>query len=315
MQRVSLVILALALALPGCPAPTPTPTPVAPTVPGPPQPAAAAPIRYLVGGDSRGDVAHVLPWAFREARTRGVTAVLFLGDMEMSADLDEHFKAELPALGPIPFYPVLGNHETTQRAHAADVPRDERARALGVFRGRFLGPPQTQVKPAFDDRLTYALDLPGGVHFVALDNVSISGFGAEQLAWLGADLGRARADGKTRHIVVGMHKALAGSGVTKHAMDEDGPQAVADSAAALALFEASHVELIFASHFHGFAEYASHDIRSFITGGLGAPLDMTHGGGTAFHHFLVVEARGDAPLAVQVVRFEGAPAVAQEHEP
>jgi 3',5'-cyclic AMP phosphodiesterase CpdA len=310
MERVLLVILPLALALVGCPAPAPHP--IAPA--GSATHAEGAPVRYLVGGDSRGDAAHVLPWAFREARARAVTAVLFLGDMETTADLDDHFKAELPALGPIPFYPVLGNHETTRRAPAEDLPKEERTRALGVFRGRFLGPPRTDVAPAFDDKLTYALDLPGGVHFVALDNVSQSGFGADQLTWLGADLRRARADGRTKHILVGMHKALAGSGITRHAMDEDGPRAVADSEAALALFEEAHVEIIFASHFHGFAEYASHGIRSFITGGLGAPLDMKHGADTAFHHFLVVEAHGDAPLAVQVVRFDGAPAVAREHE-
>ena len=310
MERVSPGILALTLTLLACRAPTPTPTQASASAAAP----VAAPLRYFVGGDSRGDVAHVLPWAFHEARARGVTAVIFLGDMETSADLDEHFKAELPELGAIPFYPVLGNHETTRRALAADLPRESRVRALASFRARFLGTPRTKVSPAFDDKLTYALDLPGGVHFVALDNVSQSGFGAEQLAWLAADLGRAREGSKTRHLVIGMHKALAASGVTRHAMDEDGPQAVADSEAALSLFEKNQVELIFASHFHGFAEYASRGIRSFITGGLGAPLDTKHGG-AAFHHFIVLETRGDAPLAVQVVRFEGAPALAPEHEP
>lgn len=311
MQRVLPVILALtllALTLLACRSPAPTPTATATSA------STAAPVRYFVGGDSRGDVAHVLPWAFHEAKARGVGAVIFLGDMEVSADLDDHFKGALAELGPIPFYPVLGNHETTRRELTADLPREERARALGVFRGRFLGTPQTRVTSAFDDKLTYALDLPGDVHFVALDNVSQSGFGAEQLAWLAADLGRARAGGATKHLIIGMHKALAANGVTRHAMDEDGPQAVADSEAALALFEKSRVELIFASHFHGFAEHASRGIRSFITGGLGAPLDMKHGGGTAFHHFIVLEARGDAPLAVQVVRFEGPPAVAHEHD-
>jgi Calcineurin-like phosphoesterase len=284
----------------------------------PPGPA----IRYVVGGDSREDTAHVLPWALHETRTRGVAALIFLGDMESRPELDDHFRGELAELGPVPFLPVLGNHETVLRDHTTAAPRDDRVRALQAYGARFLGRPPTPVQSAFDDKLTYAVDLPGGVHFIALDNVSQPGFGADQLAWLAADLQRARADGRARHLVVGMHKALVGSGVTRHAMDEDGPAAAADSTAALALLEQNHVELIVASHFHGFAEYAQGGIRSFITGGLGAPLDVVHGKEPAFHHLLVVtvppEAAGapspPTPLAVEVIRFPGTPAIEREEE-
>jgi hypothetical protein len=286
-----------------------------PSLPAPPpaasQPAAAQPgsIRYVVGGDSRQDKAHVVPWAFGEAKARGVTGFVFLGDMELSADLDEHFRAELSALAPVPFYPVLGNHESVLREHGKDAPREDRVRAVSAFRGRFLGTAATPVQSAFDDKLVYSLDLPGGVHFVALDNVSQPGFGADQLAWLGKDLDAARADGKTRHIVVGVHKALIGSGVTTHAMEEDGPAAASDSAAALTLLEKARVELIVASHFHSFAQYTQHGIRSFITGGLGAPLDASPGREAPFHHFLLVGVPADGPLTVEVVRFNGTPAM------
>jgi hypothetical protein len=47
---------------------------------------------------------------------------------------------------------------------------------------------QTPASSAFADKLFYSVDLDGGVHFVALDNVSQVGFGAEQLAWLEGNL-------------------------------------------------------------------------------------------------------------------------------
>jgi hypothetical protein len=279
----------------------------------PPPPAAAeqASVRYIIGGDSRQDKAHVVPWAIREAKSRSVSGLLFLGDMELSADLDDHFHTECAALAPIPFYPVLGNHESVRRERGKDVPREDRVRALSAFGARFLGTANTPVKSVFDDKLAYSVDLPGGVHFVALDNVSQPGFGADQLAWLGKDLEGARAGGKARHIVVGMHKALVGSGVTHHAMEEDGPSAAADSAAALSLFDKARVELIVASHYHSLAEYAQHNIRSFITGGLGAPLDASLGKEPPFHHVLLVGVPAEGPLTVEVVRFPGPPSLAQ----
>lgn len=279
---------------------------------GPPAPAT---LRYFIGGDARDDSAHVLPWALHEARARGVAAVLFLGDMEHEARLDEQFDAELRQLAPTPFYPVLGNHEVTRRPLGAAAAPGEAARALSVFGARFLGTAQTPVKSAFPDKLVYAVDLPGGLHFVALDNVSQPGFGAEQLAWLAANLSRVRLDERgARHVVVGMHKALAGSNVTTHAMDEDGPAAVADSEAAFAILQKAGVELVVASHFHAFAEYTERGLHCFITGGLGAPLDAAHGADAAFHHFLVAELPPLGPMAVSVVRFPGAPSVAKGEE-
>jgi 3',5'-cyclic AMP phosphodiesterase CpdA len=337
MSTPSLLPLAaaFALALSSCRDAAPEAHPQAPVSMGetpipPAQPAAAptasaiaasplARIRYIVGGDSRQDVAHVVPWAFHEAKARDVAAFVFLGDMEIKPALDDHFRAALGDLAPIPFFPVLGNHECVKRALGADVPREDKVRALSAYRARFLGTPGTPVQSAFDDKLVYAVDLAGGVHFVALDNVTQPGFGKEQLAWLAADLERARKapGGAAAHVVIGMHKALAGSGITTHAMDEDGPGALADSAAALALFEQAHVEIIFASHFHSFAEYAQHGIRSFITGGMGAPLDVAPGDAGLehpFHHVLVVGVPASAPLTVEVLRFPGAPSVGVEDE-
>jgi hypothetical protein len=142
---------------------------------------------------------------------------------------------------------------------------------------------------------------------VALDNVTQNGFGSEQLAWLAKDLEHARNDTSVRFVVAGMHKPLAKNGVSTHGMDKDGAQALADSDAALALFVKHHVDLIVASHVHEFAHFSQSGIASYITGGLGAPLDHS-GPEHAFHHFLQLEV-GDA-LGVKVVRFDGKPTLA-----
>jgi 3',5'-cyclic AMP phosphodiesterase CpdA len=269
--------------------------------------------RYFIGGDARDDTAHVLPWALHEVRARSLTAMIFLGDMAHDARQDDAFAAELHKITPVAFYPVLGNHETVRRPPGAPAPPGEAARALAAFGARFLGTAETTVKSVFPDKLVYSADLPSYLHFIALDNVSQPGFGADQLAWLAADLARAPASG-TRHVVVGMHKALAGSNVTQHAMEDDGPAAVADSDAALALIQKAGVELVVASHFHAFAEYTQRGVHCFITGGLGAPLDAAHGADAAFHHFLVAEVPPEGPIAVSVVRFTGAPAMAKGEE-
>jgi hypothetical protein len=100
-------------------------------------------------------------------------------------------------------------------------------------------------------------------------------------------------------------------------MDEDGPAAEKDSDRALALFQERHVELVFASHIHGYAELVQGGVKCFITGGLGAPLAKSQALGR-FHHVLEVEApsssEGRAPLAVHLVKFDGEPNVGEEDE-
>lgn len=256
-------------------------------------------VRFIVGGDSRDDAAHVLPWAFHEAQARGASAFLFLGDMELTPQFDAHFRHELDALSGVPFYPVLGNHEVRVLG-AFDLGH---AVAERNFRSHFLESQKSPITSSLLGKVVYSVSLPGHVHFVALDNVSQSGFGKEQLAWLAADLEQARSDPNVRHIFVGMHKPLAHNGVSTHSMEEDGEGAVADSDAALDMFEHARVELILASHVHAFFRFYQRGIRSYITGGLGAPL--VHASAEhAFHHFLVVDVAGDK-VEVDVVRFDG----------
>jgi hypothetical protein len=287
------------LALAGC-ASTSEPHPVTGT-PGPY-------VRYIMGGDSRDDSAHVLPWAFREAQARGATAFFFLGDMELTPSLDEHFRQALPLLGPVAFYPALGNHEVKTFGFAS-FGHDAAERA---FRARFLDTPATPVHSSIANKVVYSVTLAGGVHFVALDNVSQSGFGADQIGWLGHDLELARANPEVRFIIVGMHKPPAKNPLWKHGMEEDGAGAAADSDAALALMVKFKVALLVSSHVHGFGRYEVEGMPVYISGGLGAPL--SHGGAIeSIHHFLQVDVVGDA-LKVTVVRFDGKPSETPEAE-
>jgi hypothetical protein len=291
----------LALTLLACGGAQPKPPPTV-SVPVP-----AGHVRIIVGGDSRDDAAHVLPWAFREAKARGASAFLFLGDMELTPSFDAHFRRELDDLAGVAFFPVLGNHEVrllgaiNVGGHAAQK----------SFRKHFLDNARTPVRSSLPDKITYSVNLPGRVHFVALDNVSQKGFGEDQLAWLERDLEEARSDPNVRHVFVGMHKPLAHNGVSTHGMDEDGDRGERDSQKALELFGHARVELILASHVHEFARFNQGGIRSYITGGLGAPL--VHASAEhAFHHFLVVDVAGDA-VDVDVVRFDGTPSITPDN--
>jgi hypothetical protein len=296
-----LALAALGLVLQACAAPAVVPPVVQPSAP---------PIgfRYLAGGDSRNDLSHVVEWAFAEAKARRATGFFFLGDMELTPELDGWFADKLPQLSTVRFFPVLGNHEVQEFGF---LPLGV-AGAEAAFRARFLGGVSGAPASVLPHRVAYSVDLPGGVHFVALDNVSARGFGADQLAWLAEDLARAHGRPTCRYLIVGMHKPLAGNGVSAHGMEHDGPRAVDDSNAALALFKDNGISLILMSHVHQFAKLEMGGIPAYITGGLGAPLDNV-GPARAFHHFLQIDA-SDAGLEVSVVKFAGPQRVAQERE-
>lgn len=270
-------------------------------------------IRLAIGGDSRNDQSHVLPWAFKESRKRGAKAFVFLGDMEITRLEDKLFAGQLSDLAGVPFYPVVGNHEV-EFLGAVRLPGGRHA--VKEFKKDFLTAPGIKLAPLAE--VIYTADLGGGVHFIALDNISrrAEGFGAEQLAWLAGDLKAASAAKKV--ILVGMHKPLAKNPVTKHAMDEGGAGAIGDSDAALALFKQYRVAMVFVSHSHMYASYNQEGVEMRLTGGLGAPLvkGLAEADG-GFHHFLLLDVQpGDdkSPLQVEVVKFQGTPTRDQEDE-
>jgi 3',5'-cyclic AMP phosphodiesterase CpdA len=263
---------------------------------------------YFVGGDSRGDEGGVVRWAFQQAKAVGARAFLFLGDMEWSFACDGHFrKQQVEYLSPIGFYPVLGNHEVDWfgfikgRVHGVDQTTD----AERLFQKNFLGTRDTPVRSTFGSRVVYSVDLDKGLHFIALDNVSGAGFGAEQLEWLERDLASARKDARTKHIVVGMHRPLADNCTGGHSMSEDGDPGRRDSQRALELFQGYGVSLIVASHVHNFAQFKQGGIQTYISGGLGAHLVSCQCGDCQkIHHFLQLDV-SESDIRASVVRFPG----------
>src|SRR5262249_40832574 len=129
-----------------------------------------------------------------------------------------------------------------------------------------------------------------------------------QREWLEGDLRAARATHQV--ILVGMHKPLANNPVTTHAMDEDGPAAVRDSEAVLALLQRFRVAMVFVSHSHMSAAYGRAGVPVGLPGGLGAPLvsGLSRAGG-GFHHFLLVDVplNTGTAIRVEVVRFPALP--------
>jgi hypothetical protein len=280
-----------------------------------PEQAPSGTIRLAIGGDSRDDRPGVVPWAFKEAGRRGAKAFIFLGDLELTPSEDDLFLRKLSDLGEVPFYPVMGNHEVESFGFLRRSDSKSRDR-VATFKRKFVKQPVNLAPLGYE--VAYGADLQGNVHFIALDNVSRrgEGFSPEQLAWLEGDLKAASAARKT--ILVGMHKGLANNPVTTHAMDEDGPAAIRDSEAALALFKKYQVAVVFVSHSHMYAAYNQDGIEVRLTGGLGAPLVnglcACEGG---FHHFLLVDVppgENKTPLQVEVVKFQGTPVRDDEDE-
>lgn len=229
---------------------------------------------------------------------------MFLGDLEISRLEDRLFMPLLRDLAGIPFYPVIGNHEV----ELFGALRLSSRHAEEEFKEDFLRKPGVHL--ASLPEVAYGAEIGPRIHFIALDNVSRrgEGFGDAQLSWLAGDL-KAASEAKSI-ILVGMHKALAKNPITTHAMDEDGPRAMQDSGAALALFKQSGVAMLFVSHSHMYAAYNQDGIETRLTGGLGAPLvkGLAEADG-GFHHFLLLDvpSGGDKPLLrVEVVKFPGA---------
>jgi Calcineurin-like phosphoesterase len=263
-------------------------------------------IRIAIGGDSRNDKSHVVSWAFKETRSRGAKA-FFLGDLELTSAIDKRFLPQLTELADTPFYPAVGNHEI-ETFGIVRLPKSESLLNVKRFKEEFLTAAGVNLAP-LADTVVYSVDLAGGIHLIALDNVSRKGegFGAAQLAWLEQDLKTASSAKKI--ILVGMHKGLANNPVTSHAMDEDGVGAVNDSEAALALFRSYGVAMVFVSHSHMYAAYSQGESgpQVRLTGGMGAPLvkGLAEADG-GFHHFLLVDvspSNSKAPVLVQVVKF------------
>jgi hypothetical protein len=297
---------------------------------GPP----AGTTRYIVGGDARDDLSHVVPWAFKQATARGASAFFFLGDMELTPSWDSSFQKELNNLKPMPFYPAIGNHEVTlfgtQIGLITKIEKfldpDQIQKNVDKFTKNFVGSAANPVPLApLKGQVAFGTNVKT-IHWVSLDNVSQPGFGPAQLEWLEGDLKAASADPSKPWIVVGMHKALYGNGTTTHAMGDPLEKnsasveatVIAESNKALALFQQYGVKLVIASHEHLYAKLDSSKmggIESYITGGMGAPLkNPALPNTTAKHHILQLDSTS-AGITVTVLWFDGTQTLAAPSAP
>lgn len=195
----------------------------------------------------------------------------------------------------IPFYPVLGNHET--------VGPD----AVKVFRDRFQ---IAGASPIAGDSLAYSIDL-GPAHFsVIATDIYLQGEGKgsglrphtiprDQLDWLRADLEKNRG----KFLFVLTHEPLwMAPGTGSKGLDEN-PEVQRELAA---LLKANRVTALFCGHQHLYSRSQHDGIWQIISGGAGAmlhrlpPPDPAHPSPAAIYHYLVLTLPETAEGAARV---------------
>lgn len=215
-----------------------------------PAPAPGEPIRFAVYGDVRNghDVhASIVAAILAEAPD----FVIFTGDMVMrgsdEADWQKFFEIASPLLARIPVYPAIGNHDLGETG-------DRRRRFEDIF-SLWPGPPDRAPGAGW-----YAFRV-GDVEIVVLDSNRYAD--PAQLAWLDAELSRARARGP-RAIFVATHDGPFSRG----------PHGGNELAATLyvPLLRRHGVAALFAGHDHIYQRGVAGGLPYVVSGGGGAPL-------------------------------------------
>ncbi len=277
---VCALLFACACASVAAPNPGGTPTP------------AAAPWKFVVGGDSRncGDV--VMPAVAAGTVSEGASFYWHLGDFRALYDFDEDILAQrrvsgagklaiadyqklawddflqnqVVPFGAVPVYLAIGNHEL--------VAPKSRGEFLAQFVDWFNAPPiqrQRLKDNPKDHRLkTYYHWIQNGVDFISLDNASNDQFDSEQVAWLERVVNRDIADPSVTTIVAGMHAALPDSLAADHSMNDwaQGEQSGRKVYAALLKAQGAGKKVyVLASHSH-----------FYMSGIFDSPFWRAHGG-------------------------------------
>jgi hypothetical protein len=195
---------------------------------------------FVVAGDSRncGDV--VMPAIAAGAKNAHAAFYWHLGDFRALADFDEDMAEEarrndkpltilsygravwpdfirnqVVPFDPVPFYPVIGNHElygktrldyVAQFADWLTLPAIQRQRLADDANDHLVRP-------------YYHWILQGG-DFISLDNATTDMFDDAQLSWLERVLKADAANPAVHSIVVGMHAALPHSLACAHSMND-----------------------------------------------------------------------------------------------
>lgn len=231
------------------------------------------PLTFAVLGDSR-DSQGIFAQVLQQISADPELAFAFhLGDIASRGKLREfqHFFEQVKTFLRIPLLAVPGNHDLDHSNW-----------------------PSRQTYESFFGPAYYSFVL-GPVYFLVLDNADGKGLQGGQLAWLEAELTKAR---DFQHRLVFLHVPLFDPRQKSkpHAMSE------ADGRHLAELFKRYRVSHIFAGHIHGYFSGQWEGIPFTITGGAGVPL---HGGDLEhyFYHYLKVKVDGDK-IEVQTQRVE-----------
>jgi hypothetical protein len=224
-------------------------------------PAAKAPFRFAVYGDSRtGHQNHTN--IVRDMSSHEPAFVLNTGDLVESgadpADWAAFFGIIAPLANGTPYWPSLGNH---------DLPPD-------LYKQYFSLP---------GNEMYYSFDY-GGAHFIALDSTGGLSEGSAQLGWLRGDLAASSAS-DWRFVFFHYPPYSSGLGHGSNLT----LRALLDP-----LFVQYRVSAVFNGHDHDY-EHADpkNGVQYFVTGGGGAPLapsghgDFTVRSESVFHHLIV----------------------------
>ena len=237
---------------------------VALTEPAPLTTAAApkldTPIRFVAVGDTGtgGDAARAIKKRMTEVK---FDLMLFLGDIAYTAGTATQLETRFfqmygDILRYVPAYPAIGNHE-------------RRTREGRPYFDAFVLPGAER---------SYSFDW-GDVHFVAIDTTH---YDADQLKWLGDDLGRNKLPWV---IVFGHHPPYTSS--------FRGPQRAVRRAFAK-IFTDHKVDLVVTGHEHHYERFRVAGVNYVVSGGGGGQLNYFWGNTNALkqatvHHFLAFE--------------------------
>ena len=245
----------------GDPAPAPLLPPAGETIAG------AAPFRFAVLGDSRGNQA-VFEDILERIRADKAGLVLHTGDIVREPKaahfawiLHELDEQKLDAL----FCPVAGNHDIEETAPTLAERYRLYERSFGQRQYWF----------------TYADAL-----FVAFDNAQ-GAAEPDDLKWLDATLTRYRD--AHRLCFVFMHEP------PRDPRNAKGHRLYGGEAELIAILSKHQVSAAFASHIHGYLEDNLNGVPEYISGGAGASLDMPEAG----YHYLLCSVAADGTFKVE----------------
>lgn len=197
---------------------------------------------FAVSGDSRNCGNVIMPAISAGAKKSGVAFYWHLGDLRVTYDADEDYKAEPEHRGrpvdktsylnnewddviqhqiapfrPLPFFIGIGNHETVNPKTKADFVKQfsRWLNSSAIEKQRVADTWDKGAQPR-----TYYHWIQGGIDFIYLDNSTRDEFEPQQVNWVENVLRHAADNRAVYAVVVGMHRALPQSLSASHSMNE-----------------------------------------------------------------------------------------------